>query len=113
MGHISNYSEQTASEIDEEIQAIMSTAYERTREILEEHMDELHRLAGVLYEREKLDEEDFKQVMGGELLPKPETLPALEAVGREPEPKAELPEEAGAEPEESDAQRDAVQERKT
>jgi cell division protease FtsH len=110
MGHISNYSEQTASEIDEEIQAIMSTAYERTREILEEHMEELHRLAGVLYEREKLDESEFREVMGGELLPKPETLPALEAVGTEPEPKAELPEEAGEMPEESGAKREEVQE---
>lgn len=69
MGHISNYSEQTASEIDEEIQQIISTAYSRTEEILRDHIDELHRLAGVLYEKEKLDGSEFQQVMDGLLLP--------------------------------------------
>ena len=53
MGHVSNYSEQTASEIDEEIQRIMHQAYDHTRQILEDHMDDLHRVAGVLFEREK------------------------------------------------------------
>jgi cell division protease FtsH len=69
MGHISNYSEQTASEIDEEIQSLISVAYQKTEEILKEHMDELHRLAGVLYEREKLDGSEFQEVMSGNLLP--------------------------------------------
>ena len=69
MGHVSNYSEQTASEIDEEIQTIISTAYDKTEQILREHIDELHRLAGVLYEKEKLDGSEFQQVMDGNLLP--------------------------------------------
>ena len=69
MGHVSNYSEQTASEIDEEIQTIISTAYDKTEQILKEHIDELHRLAGVLYENEKLDGSEFQQVMDGSLLP--------------------------------------------
>ena len=69
MGHVSNYSEQTASEIDEEIQTIISTAYDKTEQILKEHIDELHRLAGVLYEKEKLDGSEFQQVMDGSLLP--------------------------------------------
>ena len=59
MGHVSNYSEQTASEIDEEIQTIISTAYDKTEQILKEHIDELHRLAGVLYEKDKLDEKSL------------------------------------------------------
>ena len=79
MGHISNYSEATASEIDEEIQKIISTAYGQTEEILKEHMDELHRLAGVLFEKEKLDAADFQQVMAGTLLPGgAQDAPALE-----------------------------------
>ncbi len=69
MGHISNYSEQTASEIDEEIQQIISTAYTKTEQILKDHIEELHRLAGVLYEKEKLDGSEFQQVMDGLLLP--------------------------------------------
>ncbi len=69
MGHISNYSEQTASEIDEEIQAIISAAYKQTEQILKDHIDELHRLAGVLFEKEKLDGGEFQEVMNGNLLP--------------------------------------------
>lgn len=85
MGHVSNYSEQTASEIDGEIQRIISTAYQQTEEILKEHMDELHRLAGVLFEQEKLDAEAFLEVMSGNLLPGSSAEPALEEPEEEPE----------------------------
>ena len=92
MGHISNYSEQTAAEIDEEIQDIISTAYAKTEKILQEHMDELHRLAAVLYEKEKVDGVEFQQVMDGSLLPggKAEEAP-------EQEPQEALPGDAGEE----------------
>ena len=94
MGHISNYSEQTASEIDEEIQSIISTAYQKTETILTDHIDELHRLAGVLYEKEKIDGVEFQQVMDGNLLP---SGMAAQALGQEPQ--AALPED-GAQPQE-------------
>ena len=94
MGHISNYSEQTASEIDEEIQSIISTAYQKTEKILTDHIDELHRLAGVLYEKEKIDGVEFQQVMDGNLLP---SGMASQALGQEPQ--AALPED-GAQPQE-------------
>ena len=94
MGHISNYSEQTASEIDEEIQSIISTAYQKTEQILRDHIDELHRLAGVLYEKEKIDGVEFQQVMDGNLLP---SGMAAQALGQEPQ--AALPED-GAQPQE-------------
>ena len=90
MGHISNYSEQTASEIDEEIQSIISTAYQKTEKILTDHIDELHRLAGVLYEKEKIDGVEFQQVMDGNLLP---SGMAAQALGQEPQ--AALPQEGG------------------
>ena len=87
MGHVSNYSEQTASEIDEEIQTIISTAYSQTEQILKDHIDELHRLAGVLYEKEKLDGSEFQQVMDGNLLPGgTDAMPGLGASGTAPEP---------------------------
>ena len=90
MGHISNYSEQTASEIDEEIQSIISTAYQKTEQILRDHIDELHRLAGVLYEKEKIDGVEFQQVMDGNLLP---SGMAAQALGQEPQ--AALPQDGG------------------
>ena len=91
MGHISNYSERTASEIDEEIQTIISTAYAKTEKILKDHMDELHRLAGVLFEKEKVDGVEFQQVMDGNLLPSGMTQQTL---GQEPQ--AGLPQEGQA-----------------
>ena len=94
MGHISNYSEQTASEIDEEIQSIISTAYQKTEKILTDHIDELHRLAGVLYEKEKIDGVEFQQVMDGNLLP---SGMAAQVLGQEPQ--VALPED-GAQPQE-------------
>ncbi len=69
MGHVSNYSEETAGEIDEEIKRLMNEAYEKTEKILQDHMELLHRLAGVLFEREKLDAEEFIDVVEGRLLP--------------------------------------------
>ncbi len=110
MGHISNYSEQTASEIDEEIQAMISTAYQQTEQILKDHIDELHRLAGVLYEKEKLDGTEFQEVMNGTLLPggqKEEELPA-EASSPKAESAAqktvEVQKPEGASPEEKKEQ---------
>ena len=69
MGHVSNYSEETAAEIDEEIKSIICDAYDKTKKVLSEHIDLLHRLAGVLFEREKLDADEFLDVMNGKLLP--------------------------------------------
>lgn len=69
MGHVSNYSEETASEIDGEIYAILAEAYEKAEHILSEHIDQLHRLAGVLFTKEKIGGEEFKEVMDNIALP--------------------------------------------
>ena len=64
------YSETTAAEIDAEMRDIIDEAYETCRRILTEHIDQLHRLAAALIEREKLNEAEFRTVMeGGELAP--------------------------------------------
>lgn len=68
--HMRNYSEETAAEIDEEINSIMRNAYDRTHDILTEHIDNLHAVAQALIEREKIDGEQFKTLMeGGTLEP--------------------------------------------
>lgn len=92
MGHVSNYSEKIASEIDEEIQSIIETAYERTEQILRDHIDELHRLAAVLYEREKVSGEEFNEVMAGTLLPANAKIGEL-PVASAGQPSVERPEE--------------------
>ena len=68
-----SYSENVAAEIDAEIREIVDTAYERARDILTEHMDQLHQVAHFLFEHERMEEDEFAAMMRGEPLPvKPE-----------------------------------------
>ena len=90
MGHVSNYSEETAAEIDEEVKSIIFDAYQKTEKVLTDHIDVLHRLAGVLFEKEKLDADEFIDVIEGRLLPSGMSQ-AVEAV------PAEIPAESAQE----------------
>ena len=58
-----NYSEKTASEIDEEIRSIISGAYARCKDILLQHIDKLHFVAEFLLKNESMDEEQFLAAM--------------------------------------------------
>ena len=69
MGHVKNYSEKTASEIDDEIYAIVQEGYEKVTQILTTNIDKLHEVAGVLLEKEKLTGEEFTAIMKGEYVP--------------------------------------------
>ncbi len=62
-----DYSEAVASEIDTEMRKIIDIAYKRAKEILGEHMEKLHELVRYLLACEKMDGEDFKRFMSGEL----------------------------------------------
>ena len=62
-GHVKNYSEETAAKIDEEVSRIINDAYKRTEKILSEHMDKLRLVALTLIEREKINKEEFIQLM--------------------------------------------------
>ncbi|MBQ2015796.1 MAG: ATP-dependent zinc metalloprotease FtsH, partial [Clostridia bacterium] len=57
------YSETTATAIDEAVKAQLKTAYERCEAILTEHRDQLDRLAEYLLEHEKIDAEGFNKLM--------------------------------------------------
>lgn len=69
LGQGRGYSETIAAEIDNEIRDILDEGYEKARRILTEHMDELHRVAAVLMEREKISGEEFNILMKGGQLP--------------------------------------------
>lgn len=62
-GHIKNYSEETAGRIDEEVSRLINDAYKRTEDILKEHMDKLELVANTLMEREKLDKDEFRDLI--------------------------------------------------
>ena len=61
--HTRNYSENIAGRIDQEINAIVSHAYERCEAILKEHLEKLHGVAAYLIEHEKMSGEAFKNFM--------------------------------------------------
>jgi len=58
-----NYSESTASEIDQEIKAIIDRAYKRCTEILTLHADKLRKLSEYLLKVETVDGDQFKALM--------------------------------------------------
>ena len=58
-----NFSEETSALIDSEVKRIIDTAYNRTEEILRTNIDKLHAVAGVLLEKEKIDGDEFKNIM--------------------------------------------------
>ena len=65
-----NYSENVAAEIDAEMREIIEGGYQKSKDILEEHMDQLHLLAKYLMKFEKIDSNDFEILMKGEMDPK-------------------------------------------
>ncbi len=63
-----NYSEKLAAVIDEEIENIILSQYDRALETLREHMPQLHEVAKQLYLNEKIDGVDFQNIMEGNTL---------------------------------------------
>ena len=56
------YSEETAAIVDKEIKKIIDHAYAEALRILNTNIDKLHRVAGVLLEKEKIDGEEFEEI---------------------------------------------------
>ncbi len=81
-----NYSENVAAEIDGEIRELIEDGYETAKQILESHMEQLHRVAEYLIVHEKIDGEDFAKLMRGEL-----------TESSEPQENAEIPNESTSE----------------
>ena len=64
-----DYSEETAIEIDKEVQRIVNEAMSRAEKILKDNIDLLHSLSKELLEREILDSEEINMLIKGEKLP--------------------------------------------
>jgi cell division protease FtsH len=60
-----DYSEEIAREIDDEIRRVIEEAHTRARQVLTEHMEELHRLSAILVERETIDKDQFLRLLDG------------------------------------------------
>jgi cell division protease FtsH len=68
-----NVSEYTARLIDEEIHRVIAEAEGKAREVLTEHMDDLHKLAKGLLEYETLSSDDVQTLLRGEKIDRSDT----------------------------------------
>src|SRR6266545_2585328 len=95
MGAEPDYSEEIAREIDDEIRRVIEEAHELAVKVLTEHMDDLHKVSGILIERETIDKDQFERLLAGEVEEKvfPDESPATpeetpsEEPKRRPQPK--------------------------
>ena len=99
LGQNRGYSEEVAAAIDREARKMMDAAYERCTEILTEHIDKLHVIAKLLYEKETVEAQEFLDIMNGRTLSAPE---ANEIVV-----DADAPAEAAGEPDLADTKESA------
>ena len=65
------YSEQTAGQIDAQVQKIMREAYQRCEQILRDHAERLDKIASFLMENENMSRAQFEAVMQDETLDQP------------------------------------------
>jgi cell division protease FtsH len=61
-----DYSEEIAREIDDEIRRIIEEGHDLARRTLEQHIEELHRISGILIERETIDKDQFVRLLAGD-----------------------------------------------
>ncbi|MBN1363921.1 MAG: ATP-dependent zinc metalloprotease FtsH [Syntrophaceae bacterium] len=66
-----DYSEETAKNIDEEIEAVVTRNYEKAKKLISDHINLLHKIAGELLEKEVLNGAEIDAIIG-DALPKPQ-----------------------------------------
>jgi len=59
-----NYSEKTAEVIDDEIDVLLKNGYDTAKALIIKHKKEMDALVKVLLEKETIEQEDFRNVMG-------------------------------------------------
>ena len=62
LAHAKEYSEETAAVIDEETKRIVDIGYNRAKQILSDNIDKLHKVAGILLEKEKIEADEFEEI---------------------------------------------------
>ncbi|MBQ8508898.1 MAG: ATP-dependent zinc metalloprotease FtsH [Clostridia bacterium] len=100
-----NYSEDTATLIDNEIKRLVETAYETAMKILRENMEKLHFIAGFLIKNEVMDEVQFNAAMDGN-----PTVEELEELVAEKKRKSEEENRLKAQKDEEERQRREAEE---
>lgn len=62
------YSEHIAAQIDDEVKAIIDSAYQKAKDILTEHNDKLIAVAETLLVKEKMSGDEFEDIMNGKVI---------------------------------------------
>ena len=70
-----NYAEETALKIDTEIKRILTEAHDKARQILRDHREVLDRLSARLLEKEVIEADELKAIMGSTPPGDPSGLP--------------------------------------
>ena len=70
-----NYAEETALKIDTEIKRILTEAHDKARQILRDHRDVLDRLSARLLEKEVIEADELKAIMGAPSPKDPDAVP--------------------------------------
>ena len=84
-----DFSEETAIKIDEQVKKIVTTQYERSKNIIEENRDVMIRLAECLLERESLDGVEIRRIVAG--LPLDDQQPVSDPGNDEDRPQLKEP----------------------
>lgn len=63
-GHIKDYSEEMAKQIDEQTAKILDNAYKRTQTTLKKYSKKLHKIAKLLLQKETLSQNEFVKAFG-------------------------------------------------
>ena len=71
------FSEKTAETIDREVRRMVEEAYDKAKELLTSHREQLDELASQLYEKEVLFREDLERIYGPRPWEQPEEKPEL------------------------------------
>ena len=79
-GQSREYSERVASEIDAEVQRMLRECYERTKETIRTHSDELNTLVKALLEQQTVSRKEFIALMDGQELVQAEEMEAPQSV---------------------------------
>ena len=66
--NVRNYSEAVAAQIDEEVKKIITYCYDKCKELIITHRDQLNTVAEYLFENEKVDGATFEKLMKGEIV---------------------------------------------
>ena len=104
-----DYSEEIAAQIDHEIHHIISKAYAKAKDILNEHIDKLHFIADFLFKNEIMDADQFKAVMENDTV----TMEEIEQIAENKKKQSQIANQAKLEDEKRlEAQKSAEEQKK-